>query len=123
MEKILLLTLLLLLVCPPDAKSQYPIPSYNTPVNYRANFEEKKYGISQENSSREKRKVIVRTVCGSAGITSCTALVWVYSLDGQTIYGPFIVNPGTDLIVDIDDRLWGVYVESDDPIIVDVWIE
>lgn len=123
MKTILFLSILLFLIDVPDAKSQYPIPSYDIPVNYRANFQEVNNGVSQIHDSRERRKVIVRTVCGSTGISSCTALVWVYRIDGQAIYGPFIVNPGTDLIVDVDDGLWGVYIESDGPIIVDVLIE
>jgi hypothetical protein len=47
----------------------------------------------------------------------------VYSLDGETVYGPFTVYSGETLRVEIDDRECGVYVESNEDVIVDVWIE
>jgi hypothetical protein len=59
---------------------------------------------------------------GGKNLGTCQATVCVYSLDGQTILGPYTVYGGEILSVPIDDREWGVYVESDDEITVDVWI-
>jgi len=71
-----------------------------------------------------KREMDVRVNC--SGVSSngkCQATVWVYSLDGETILGPYTVNGGDVLSVPIDDRDWGVLVSTDDDITVDVWIE
>jgi len=100
------------------SKAQNPIPSYNTPVYSIANFQE---GISKQNNgdaTRGKRSIIVH----SNGIPGTTATVYVYSLDLQTIYGPFTLYGGQTLQAEIDSREWGVLVESDDHITVDVSI-
>lgn len=123
MKKTLFVSVILFLFALQGLKAQNPIPSYNFPVHYRANFQERTGVAFQGDNCLEKRDVIVRTSCGSTGKTTCSATVWVYSLDGQSIYGPFTVYGGETLRVEIDERQWGVYVESDDHVIVDVWIE
>jgi len=70
-----------------------------------------------------KRDIIVKTTCAGTGVMICTATVWVYSLDGQTVYGPYTMHGGDILRVEIDDREWGAYVVSNDLVTVDVWIE
>lgn len=62
-------------------------------------------------------------VVTSVGTKSCTATVWVYSLDQTTVLGPYTVTCGQTLSVPIDERQWGVLVESEEEVIVDVWIE
>lgn len=95
--------------------AQYPIPSNNVSVRERANFQESQ-------PARGKRKMNVWVQCsGSSFAGTCQATVWIYSLDGQTILGPFTVNGGETLSVQIDDRAWGVYMQTDNNIIVDVW--
>ncbi|MDD4604383.1 MAG: hypothetical protein PHF97_11340 [Bacteroidales bacterium] len=123
MKNILLLSIIFLLTGFSGLKAQNPIPSFQIPVHYHADFQEKSTGTISMDNGREKRNVIIRTTREISKITPCTATVWVYSLDGMTIYGPYITYSGVDLIVEIDDREWGVLVESDDLVIVDVWIE
>jgi hypothetical protein len=57
------------------------------------------------------------------GSSSSVATVWVYSLDLQDIIGPYTVYGGETIYVDIDEREWGVIVQSEDHVEVDVWIE
>ena len=97
--------------------AQNPIPSYNFPVYQRANFQE------NLGPTRAKKKVNVAAQCGSVKTMTCSATVWIYSLDMQTIYGPFTLYGGQTLTLEVDGREWGVFVESDDHVIVDVWIE
>jgi len=49
--------------------------------------------------------------------------VWVFTIDQTTILGPFYLGCDQILEVPIDDRAWGVLIESEDEILVDVWIE
>lgn len=65
----------------------------------------------------------VNVVVTSVGTKNCTATVWVYSLDQTTVLGPYTVTCGQTLSVPIDERQWGVLVESEEEVIVDVWIE
>jgi len=51
------------------------------------------------------------------------ATVWIYSLDGLDILGPYYLACGNTLEVEIDDREWGALVESDMDINVSVWID
>lgn len=97
--------------------AQNPIPSYNFPVYQRANFQE------NQGPTRAKKKVNVEVQCGLVKSLTCTATVWIYSLDLQTIYGPFSISGGETLTIEVDGEEWGVFVESDDHVIVDVWIE
>jgi hypothetical protein len=134
MKRKLLAAVLLFLFCgSKQVFSQYPIPSYNVNVTSWANFQE--YPLSSVVSTRNsnnagcvgspmaKRDMNVQVnCCGFASTDSCKATVWVYSLDGETILGPFTVYGGDILSVPIDDRDWGVIVSTEDDITVDVWI-
>lgn len=98
--------------------AQNPIPSYAFPVYGRANFQE---GVNKYLLSREKRDMEVKSSCASP-TTSCSANIWVYSLDGRDVKGPFVIYGGGEtLIVPIDEREWGVYAESEDKIILTIW--
>ncbi|NCA75639.1 MAG: hypothetical protein EOM90_04835 [Alphaproteobacteria bacterium] len=97
----------------------YPIPSFNVKVIGYANFRQDYHSNSK--STREKRNVQVNIT--SANPYGCTATVWIYSLDHTTVLGPFTVTCGQTLTVPIDDRQWGVLVESEEEVVVDVWIE
>ena len=123
MKKLLFLSMLLFITGIQAMMGQNPIPSYNFPVSRQANFVEQRPILTTSDNSREKRQVIVKTTCVGSEISNCSATVWVYSLDGTTVYGPFTMYGGQTLRVDIDDREWGVYVTTDDQIVVDVWIE
>jgi len=117
MKKFILLFILAAMICfSSKTFAQYPIPSYNVSVRSRADFQEK-------NPAKGRRVMNIKVQCvGGKNLGTCQATVWVYSLDGQTILGPYTVYGGEILSVPIDDREWGVYVESDDEITVDVWI-
>jgi hypothetical protein len=97
----------------------YPIPSYGVSVTGYANFRENR--LSKTIPSKEKRSVNI--IVSSQGLSNCSATVWVYSLDRATVLGPFTVTCGQKLTVPIDDREWGVLVESEEEVSVDVWID
>ena len=103
-------------------KAQFPIPSYNIPVTHAVNFEEStnKPIVKEATKGKRKIKVIVRSE-ESGG--SCEATVWIYSLDQMDILGPFTVSCEELLSVEIDERDWGVLVQSDNHVYADVWIE
>ncbi|MCX6278497.1 MAG: hypothetical protein NT004_10405, partial [Bacteroidetes bacterium] len=71
----------------------------------------------------EKRDVHVKITDQSSGGGNCGATVWIYSLDGLDVLGPFSVLCSETLVTAIDERAWGVLVQSNDDIVVDVWIE
>ena len=96
----------------------YPIPSYGVHVTGYANFRQGYHSTAKSN----KEKLTANVVVTSVGTKSCTATVWVYSLDQTTVLRPFTVSCGQTLSVPIDERLWGVLVESEEEVIVDVWI-
>lgn len=99
----------------------YPIPSFNVIVDSLTNFRETNRTLSRDFT--DGKKEINVQIQGRAGTGSCEATVWVYSIDQSTILGPFALSCGDLLTVEIDDREWGVLVDSADEILVDVWIE
>ncbi|MEI7724456.1 MAG: hypothetical protein WCK09_05080 [Bacteroidota bacterium] len=123
MKRILIFCVMISLYSIHSLNAQNPIPSYNFPVYQHANFQEQSRVQTKGDNCLEKRNVVVNTSCVGSGISVCSATVWVYSLDGQTTFGPFTVYGGETLYVEIDEREWGVYVMSDDHVEVDVWIE
>lgn len=101
----------------------YPIPSYNVPIDSGyAHFYER--GVSTLfDITLEKRDAHVKMVNQTPGLSDCRSQVWIYSLDGLDIMGPYAVLCGETLTVEIDERAWGVLVETDSAVLVDVWIE
>ena len=96
----------------------YPIPSFNVLVDPSAVFQE-----TTNSSFKGKRNIKIHVSSPQNNDTSsCFANVMVYSLDMQDALGPFHVDCGETLTVPIDEREWGVYVLSDTPVIVSVWI-
>jgi hypothetical protein len=100
----------------------YPIPSYDVPVDSTSACFTETAQAMRSGESLEKRQVHVVIVSNGAENPPCEATVWIYSIDGLDVLGPFIVACGGHLDVPIDDREWGVYVVTDDEILVDVWI-
>lgn len=49
--------------------------------------------------------------------------LWVYCIESLEVVGPFQLCAGEILTVEIDERTWGVYIESESSLVVDVWIE
>ena len=126
MKKSLIISMLLAFACltlHAQFAKPFPIPSYNVPVDSAyARFQENGQAINTD-ASLEKRDVHVIIINRNPELPACQATVWIYSLDGQDILGPYTVICGATLVVSIDERLWGVLVESAAQIEVDVWIE
>jgi hypothetical protein len=110
---------------------RYPIPSYNVPVDGFANFSNQS-SVSQKSSLNEKRSItspenkrdiIIRISSATTPGQSCKATVWVYSLDLTTVLGPYYLSCGNEISVEIDDRQWGVMVDSQDKVVMDVWMD
>ena len=97
----------------------YPIPSYNITVNGYANFAN--IHSNPENNTKGRRDVTIRLNSGPVTDTNCVATVWVYRIDQSAVLGPYTVHCGETLVVAIDDGEWGVLVESEEVVIVDVW--
>jgi hypothetical protein len=96
----------------------YPIPSFDVTVEDYACFRED-FSTQSLDQVLEKRQVNVRVKSCSPG-RSCT--VWVFSLDRVDILGPFTVSVDETLGVEIDEREWGVLVQTEEEVVVDVWI-
>lgn len=103
--------------------AQYPIPSYNVPVSYRACFEESTTNENPQTTSRGKRMMKIQSSCSGVNATICEAKGWVYSLDGLTVLGPFTLGCNETISVEIDEREWGVLIETDCDMNISVWIE
>ena len=110
---------------------RYPIPSYNVPVDGVADFSNQS-SVSQKSSSLEKRSlsspenkrdIIIRISSATTPGQSCQARVWVYSLDLTTVLGPYYLSCRDEISVEIDDRQWGVMVDSQDTVVMDVWMD
>jgi len=110
---------------------RYPIPSYNIPVTGFADFANQ-VSTNQQSFSLEKkqqcvpagpRHIIIRISAVTDPGQSCQATVWVYSLDLTTVLGPYYLSCGDEISVPIDDRQWGVMVDSEDKVVVDVWYD
>ena len=118
MKKIICLTLFLFGIGVMPVSAQNPIPSYNVPVYHAANFQEQNKSSNANHSTLGKRVIIVN----AQGAPTTKTTIYVYSLDLRDILGPFKLEGEDILYVDIDMREWGVYVESEGDLVVDVWI-
>jgi hypothetical protein len=98
----------------------YPIPSFDIKVNGYANFREEDHSLGSD-QTEARREVDVQVKSGS-GSYGGQVTVWVYTLDRTTVLGPFTVYCDDLFTTAIDYREWGVLVESEEDIIVDVWI-
>ena len=104
----------------PQIVPSYTIPSYNIQVTRFANFTET-LNPANSNQAKEKRQVDVQ-VKSTLVKESSDIRVWVYTLDRSTILGPYVVKGDGSLKVDVDQNMWGVFIDSRDVIYVDVWI-
>ena len=118
--------LVFMVTCNCDLNAQnmiYPIPSFNVKVIGTAIFQESRLEQGSQNNAKERRAMNVKGgVCGLL-TDSCSYVATIYSLDGLTRLGPFTVQCGETLTVEIDDREWGVIIFSGSQLCVDVWIE
>jgi hypothetical protein len=114
---------LLIMVCfVSQAMAQYPIPSYNVGVIQQAYFEEQGNNMVINPIPQAKREVNIQTQCLAISTHSPCAEVWVFSLDGQDLLGPYYIDNNDILSVPIDDRLWGVYLVATYELNASVWI-
>jgi len=95
----------------------YPIPSYNIPVQNLTFFQETPSG-----PLKAKKDIHVQVTCAGKSDTTCCARVVIYSLDGESTFGPFRVCCGETLVQTVDEREWGVAVESTCQVTVSVWV-
>lgn len=101
----------------------YPIPSFNIPVDSGyARFQENIHPINADAPLGKRDAHVIITSRGPE-TSGCQAQVWLYSLDGLDILGPYTVMCGETLTVEIDERAWGVLVQTEYDVLVDVWIE
>jgi len=83
----------------------------------------KKVNLFQAGSKCQLSKGNRKLIITSSGGSSCPAQIWIFSLDRLDILGPYTLNPGETLIVEIDEREWGVTSESACQVTLSVWIE
>jgi hypothetical protein len=127
MKKITGIALFIFMLSCNDAKSQgiplYPIPSYNIEVNGYANFTQNTLNPAQlrvQAMEKVEMNVIIKS---SSGSPDCQATVWIYSLDNNTVRGPFTVSCDQPLQVSTDtSESWGVLVDTDEDLLVSVWM-
>jgi hypothetical protein len=88
--------------------AQYPISSYDKPVESGSYFAES-HSYAPVFSS-EKRKLNIDTTDPSTSFEDSEVIFIAFSLDFQEFRGPFTLDVGSSKQIDIDDREWGVYV-------------
>ncbi len=104
-----------------DAQSSmsYPIPSYDVMVNGLANFQESNETGSGNTDGKKTVKVV--TPCYNTP-APCEISISVYSLDGLYCLGPYLITSGQSFSIEVDDRAWGVNVQTECAVEVDVFI-
>lgn len=91
----------------------YSIPAYDVPVTPNTTFQEPVHVFKKApNADRERRTahVDVETQNPPTSPNAIIAIVNLYSLDGQDVYGPYNVYQNEVLDVEVDDREWGVTI-------------
>jgi hypothetical protein len=125
MKKIVFVTILLITCCITRGYDQgipvYPIPSYDISVDGFANFRQNT--LSQTLMQPAEKRILDVEVKTQSASSDCQATAWVYSLDNTTVLGPFTVNCNSPLQTGIDDRAWGVLIDTDEELIVSVSIK
>lgn len=122
MKKLISFLLILVLGASIQLQASKPIPSYKQKVDKAANFQEKNNGGDTYNPGMKGKRnmLIVSNVIGPAKLP---VNIWVYSLDGKDILGPFVIYGDGQISVPIDDRLWGVIVQCDGKVEVSVYTD
>ena len=88
--------------------AQYPIASYNVPVDQGTYFTQSQ--TTNPAMSAERRKMNINTTGGGSAPTNQLVTFVVYSLDMQTFKGPYTIQVGNSKKINIDERPWGVTV-------------
>lgn len=123
MKKYVFITALIILTFAPFLilKAQHHIPSIDVELSGSSiTFEE---GQEPGTEVAERRKLKVK-VADESPNTNASAIIVLYSLDDSDVMGPYTVNEGAEIAMDIDDREWGVEVLSySTNSFLSVWIE
>lgn len=98
----------------------YPIPSYDVLINGRAIFQES-YGIAGNNTDGKKTISVISAAYNTIAPKSIT--VYVYSLDGLSCLGPFSFSVGQSFYIEVDNRNWGVQIQTIDLVEISVFID
>ena len=120
MKKIILLSVIIYftLISGSFAQIINPIPSYN----YQMTSSQALFGeIRSAGNGKEKRDMDVEISTASHWPGQIFAKVWVVKKNGNVVKGPFIIYPGQLLQVPIDNGKWGVIVNCDWEVAVDVY--
>ncbi|MGE5424936.1 MAG: hypothetical protein ACM3N9_06210 [Syntrophothermus sp.] len=100
------------------AFAQYPIPSFHAEVKGKAVF---KGNLSVQDKKRTINVRITKMGATDEGETSPFAMVTIATTDLRTVLGPYKLLYFDVLTVVIDDREWGVLIDSQEPVYADVW--
>ena len=121
MKKIILLSVVFCFISVSALVAQIinPIPSYN----FNITTPQALFGEIRVNNSKEKRDMVVEISTASHGSTPIFAKVWVVKKNGNIVKGPFIVHLNDPLSVPIDHGKWGVIVNCDWEVLVDVYTD
>ena len=88
--------------------AQFPISSYDKPVESGSYFAENHSYAPVFSAEKRKMNVDVTDPATSPGSSKVTFVV--FSLDFQKFRGPFTLEAGSSKQIEIDDKEWGVYV-------------
>ena len=95
------------------------IPSFIVLVETSALFQE-----TTPSNSDGKRVIHVHINAPQQSDTvTCYANVLIYSLNHQSVLGPYRVLCGETLSVEIDNREWGVSITTNNSVLSSVWID
>jgi len=110
-----------LLVAASTIKAQNPIPSYNVPVAGKATFQETPT-IGVIKYTDEKRDINVQNNGGGTSAPQGAVItVVIYRLDMSQVLGPYSVQEGQTLSIQIDNQRWGVAAQSNYATTMSVW--
>ena len=122
MKKIILLSVIICFAYLGGLMAQVinPIPSFNFPMTpSQALFGE----IRVNNNGKEKRDMLVEISTASHFSAQITAKVWVVKKNGNVVKGPYTIETGEPLSVPIYIGKWGVIVNCEWNVFVDVWTD
>ena len=106
-----------------QANAQYAIPAFDVPVLSNTTFEDDSFSWSNEEGTREERKLKVR-VNTSTSMQAKWILISVYKIGSPFHMGPFKVREGRDFTFGIDNDQWGITVlQASSNTSVSVWDE
>jgi len=119
MKKIIIFLMILTLGAGISLQASRPIPSYKTKIT-SANFQEKHQSTDNSNFGQKGRRYMM-VIAQVSGPSKDPIFIWVYSLDGRNVQGPFILFGGGEISAPIDDRDWGSIIQCANKCTVSVW--